>query len=866
MRTFKPRRLGFSLRAYEEDRRYFIAPAAYVFFAFEDRAPIDEVALWSFVGDHLGGDPLDEGMPKPRGEIILTARAFAPRGRAQPVVVTRAKCGAMDKSLVVAGDRYWETIDAGPTPFSEMPLTWERAFGGEGYSPNPAGKGLAPTDVDGKRSHPLPNVEDPRALVRSQRDRPLPAGYGAIDPTRPPRSERTGTYDKHWLETRYPGFPADFDDSFFNTAPDDQRVDGYFRGDEEFVFENLHATKPVLQGRLPGLRTRCFVDQVLSEGARFVEVPMDLETVHLFPHAERGVLIFRGILQVTDDDAPDIRHLILGCEAIGHARQEDHYRTALAKRLDPKLGALNALDDSDLLAPWMVQTAERDEDAKSKSEGLLRRNIRSRIERELESVADRFRDQGIDPQSVLPPSSAEDASTPSAAEISKLIERAASEREEAEARVASAAEEVRARCAAAGIDYDERRDATGGPPSFSAEGELSRLRSLLELARNSGTQLPQLESTLSDPTLPARLTAAERGLRDAYRRFAHLHAPAPERDPDSHAEIRQRVAAAIRERQSLANIDLTSVDLSGMDLRNADLRGAMMERCDLTAANAEGADLRNAVLTRSDLTRTMLTRAKLSDANIGEAVLSETSFESADLQRAILAKSRARRARFVAADLTGVDLSEADLGDVDATGITAPDVLLYKCRLERVAFARGDLKKTTFLQTSLVAVDFSDAVLMSATFVGGDARQCRFDRAAMDGARFVHAVDLTGSSFVGARLAQANFRQARIAHGAFDDATLDGADFSEAILKEATFSGARARGTRFVRSDLERARLDGADLMDAILQKARLHGADLSVANLFRADLARVQLDTATSFRDANLKRARMLPGATRGP
>ena len=50
--------------------------------------------------------------------------------------------------------------------------------------------------------------------------------------------------------------------------------------------------------------------------------------------------------------------------------------------------------------------------------------------------------------------------------------------------------------------------------------------------------------------------------------------------------------------------------------------------------------------------------------------------------------------------------------------------------------------------------------------------------------------------------------------------------------------------------------------MDALLGGATLHGANFRGANLFGADLARIRVDTATSFEDANLKRARIQPKA----
>ena len=62
--------------------------------------------------------------------------------------------------------------------------------------------------------------EDPKRLVRTKADKPAPVGFGPIDQTWPVRMRKAGTYDAEWLETRFPGFAADIDWTFFNAAPE----------------------------------------------------------------------------------------------------------------------------------------------------------------------------------------------------------------------------------------------------------------------------------------------------------------------------------------------------------------------------------------------------------------------------------------------------------------------------------------------------------------------------------------------------------------------------------------------------------------------------------------------------------------------
>ena len=51
------------------------------------------------------------------------------------------------------------------------------------------------------------------------------AGFGIIHRSWSPRSAKTGTYDAKWLEERHPYYPKDFNDAYWNCAPEDQQFD-----------------------------------------------------------------------------------------------------------------------------------------------------------------------------------------------------------------------------------------------------------------------------------------------------------------------------------------------------------------------------------------------------------------------------------------------------------------------------------------------------------------------------------------------------------------------------------------------------------------------------------------------------------------
>ena len=177
MKTIKPQRLSVLHRTFEAAGHVRLCVTAMLAGPFDEPfAPIHEASLWKMLAAELGKDtPPDACMPKLKGEVLLNARAY-PRGGARPACSVRVTLGALDKTLWVAGERFWmASKPTDPIPFASMPIRWDRAFGGLGHPQNPTGKGFAPIKTDsGALVHPLPNIEDTQASGPLTR-RPSPA-------------------------------------------------------------------------------------------------------------------------------------------------------------------------------------------------------------------------------------------------------------------------------------------------------------------------------------------------------------------------------------------------------------------------------------------------------------------------------------------------------------------------------------------------------------------------------------------------------------------------------------------------------------------------------------------------------------------
>ncbi|HEX8789691.1 MAG TPA: DUF2169 domain-containing protein [Polyangiaceae bacterium] len=237
---------------------------------------------------------------KPATDVLLVGHAYpTPASR---VTLVELRVGDLRRRIAVFGDRSWGAEDR-PAAFDKMPLRWERALGGPTSDANPVGRGY-------KTGLMLPNLERPESLVRSKGDTPAPACFAPIGPMSKSRVSKLGTYDASWLKTRWPYLPADFDWTYFNAAPPEQQVP-YLRGDEPYSVSGVRPGGAAITGKLPGLRPRAFAQRTAAAGNEFGEVVLRLDTLWLDTDANKMVLVWRGLVDVADEDAPDVAALFV---------------------------------------------------------------------------------------------------------------------------------------------------------------------------------------------------------------------------------------------------------------------------------------------------------------------------------------------------------------------------------------------------------------------------------------------------------------------------------------------------------------------------------------------------------------------------
>ena len=870
MRVIKPQRLSLLTRCFEYRQRFLCGISTLMSVPLGDGQELGlEAAMWQLAVEQLGETPLESGIPKVAPEYLLAGNAYPPQRPAEHCPV-RVRLGDREKILVVHGDRYWRDYEepSESKPFERMPLVWANAWGGKDVAVNPQGKGARPIAVPGGEVQPLPNLESPDSCLTASDKCIEPVCYLPLDQTWPQRAALVGNYDDNWLKTRFPGFPDDIDWRFFNLAPDDQRFGEPLSLSAAYELENLHPTQQLITGRLPGLRSRCYLRR---KGRTELEgVPQELRTVWFFPEAHRAVLIFQGVAVVADEEATDIEMILCAAERASQPRADAHYAEVVTKRLDPEEGLLHALRESDLLPEGFDVPDPMLEAQRKLTEGqdLLRLNARKRALREIEKARAVAVSYGLDPDLHAPTLPPADPVTPTLEQLpaffKKIVETAEKQRKIEELDMLRRQQDTARQLQALGHDFasiqQERQQAFGGPPDFNAAAQINALATLRQSMANLSMPTAELDLYLDDPTFRQRLHDGERKLKEAYRFNAHLQNPAPPMPTERLAEVREFVRDAVDAGRSLSNHDLTGADLSGLDLSEADLSGAFLEGANLSDARLTGANLDKAVLTRSRLNNADLSGAQLRGANLGLADCGNARLTGIDASEAIFRGARLSGALLNQARLDHCDFTEAEFAATDFSGADLSDNFFIEMTLTGARFTNAILDRSAFLKCSLDGVDFSGCHAHETVFLGIKASAAKFQGANLNEARFVEHCLMDDADFTDATLSRCNLREARLPRALFIRSALDNADLSGCNLQHAYFYQAQAPGARFVRADLTNAVLFSASLPEASFQRAQLRNADFRAANLYAADFARAEVDRSTLFANALLLRARTYP------
>lgn len=719
---------------------------------------------------------------KPRADLLLVGRCYTPGGSPSRECRVTFAVGGHERTLRITGDRQWDPTQRRPTlttpkRFSEMELRYENTFGGDGYEPNPMGKGYMevrkPKEAV-KAGLALPNIMDAREKIERPGQPHEPVTLGPMPRMWGERYEKFGSYEDPWLKTRWPWFPEDFDWAHFNAAPEPMQVEGYLRGDEEVRFENLHAEYEEYRSRLPGLRVRCFLNEAerpqdADARSAFREVTMHLDTLWIDADAEKLVLLWRGHAEVASEEYEEVQHIFV-----------------LSEPLSQAAASVEACRQQFLLA-WAEEEGEEAAPADEPQQA----------EAEQEEAVEATPE--IEPPGEPDPADADEIDMDYDAEMEK------------------ARAQLREACEKSGIDPDN-------PPPLGPKEKKLQARVLRAIGFSDDDML---EAGVAPGDIPSgspqelkelALLRERMGFPDEEPAAEASEEPEPvEEDSGGPTQwTRERVEARVAQGEGFASEDLSGLDLSGLALTGVDF-----SRARLTGATLENAVLDGAQLAEADLSRANLTGASMKGADLQQAELASARLSRADLSGAILNDAVFEKAHLEAAVLAGVKAGDAIFAEADLKG---------------ARFDNSTLDGADFSAAALDRARFQGASMKEAFLEGAVAPGVNMDRADLTGLRAGEGTNLTGGSFREASAPDSIWQGALLDGADFSYARMEGADFTKASLVKAEFFAADIKGGRLARADLRGARLVEMNLFEGTLEKASLVDADLSGSNMYGAE------------------------------
>ncbi|MET1410827.1 DUF2169 domain-containing protein [Roseibium sp. HPY-6] len=858
MRVFKPLRLGLLTKTVPHNGAgLFVISTLTTFDLLDPGDILAEAALWPIVAKELPkGAIFDAAYPKPAGEFFIAGKAMS----AEPVQAMNVavSVGNLQRKLSVFGDRTWQAgpdspVFSQPVPFNEMPLTPERAFGGESFAGNPVGRGSVSADIVAHiGGAPLPNVELSGLEIKAITDRPEPALVGPIAMDDPARMKLTGTFDKTWTSLKMPEWPDDFDPRYYMSAPQSQRFGHFLNGDEPVRVVGMSAQAPDVQSRLPGVRARAFVAKAGSQG-RLIEVPLRTDTVWIFGSELKGSVVNRGFLEVSDRDGTEISDVMIAYEWLGDSpRSADHYQHVYDLRSDPDEGYKYLLADSQL-------SPEEDPEETARREQVRLAETKARQEKWLEGrqwwLERQFAENGV-PVSLVPAVGDPDVQPlllPSREDI---------ERGDIDfARIVSDAQEIQREAElktnAVLAELDGLTTRLGLPANNIPKANHKILEQLGGSMQTAKGFLPGVDEILAQSELNELL--------EGFEQIAPSDRPIPEEpDPESafktardrfleslSSELLGPARTLVEDIPQTIGAERIEVGTDAAEEMELDADGALDAFLTKSFPATVGKDGPSPLATiRSALSPSSgdpaaagsgadQAKAKLAEAeeNLDDALLfaRRNAAEQIAPLTPLGEQAAARFGEYVrdhlanGGTLTGRDMAGASLAALEHDGADLTGSFLEACNLSGARLRRARAVDAVLTGANLSQADFSGADMTRVNLSKTGAAQCSFREAQFSGSTIVGA-DFSGSDFSGT---------------VFEDCT-----FVECVLPDTSLSGATLKDCSFVNCDLTGLKADRLRLEKTVFLSCALDTSDWSDATLQKASFA------DTSFRAAVFSRA----------
>ena len=871
MKVIKPNRLSCLFRPYRYLNNDYFAVTAYVLLDFSSGFSIGtEQDLWTLFKEesvlNFGAEALDFGVPKGKPEIILNAYGYGKYGIDGRTAVS-ISVNNVRKDLWVTGDRYWS--DGKPSkaiPFERIAINWANAYGGPGFEENPVGKGYTETAFNGLAVRWLPNIEDPNHPVLHERQRYTPAGYAAIPIESPGRNRLLGTYDEQWRTNEFPGFARDIDWEYFNQSPARQRLNR-LEAEDEIVFTHMHPEKAELTTRIPPIVVKAFIKRNASVADKtgFLEaVPMKMTTYWAYPHVERAVLIYQGVIAINEYDASDVSHLLYAVEHQQYPQEQTCYEEVFHQRTDPKSGAFYAMLDKQLVDARFICRSDTDQIEVSP----LLRNKMKKLEREI--ATPRWRVDGAATRE-----RALEAGQEKPAWFKHSRDGKVWRDDIIEEMLAQQQQE-------AGID--------------AVKAEKKRLKQNLSKLRKKENDVPQETLDRRKQFLAQRREAFMASIRaDVDKHVETVAGIQAANSDDAVTQLRRMRQRQVEQFEELVSKNpkrsTAKRDWSGKAVKRYPIyglsqfdSGSAPEGYDgyvLCKFSATGTSYAAWILNGLFVRESQVFECDFSQSSMALCDIEETIFKGCDFSSANWDQAHFRNCRFINCRMGNIQTDKAVFENCQFIDSTVSIWMHFKVAMKNCTFERCQFANFSFTRAALENLNFDKCHFLRHAFVKGKAKNLRFKDCHIDSMGFVgmKAIDgmeisqskasklfiapdtaVQGMKVSYSKISASSFRKLVLDESCFIASDLSTCDFSEASMKNSVMADSFFKQCLFIRSDLSQATVGNSDFSEAQLGAADLTMADLTHVSFFCADLSNVKTSGKLRQHDMLMDRANLYP------
>ena len=877
MKIIRPLQISYNHQVLEQNRRFYFTASATLGINLETGKELLDLNYLKDAFESMGENPLpDMGMPKPCGEFLVSGNFFAPGGKAVQGGEVKVRVGKIEKKLFIFGPRKWQAgFPSPPEAINSMPLDYTKAFGGEGFKKNPHGIGFN----DGM----LPCIEDPRHLVASKNDTPEPVGLSPLYSMLPQRMKYQGTYDSDYKNKYFPGYPEDHSWKYFMCAPPDQWINDFFKGDETFALCHMHPEMPIIEGRLPGLLARCFINKIKDGRENFSELPLNIDTIWFFPEKMLVLLIFRGVFETEDDEAQTISDVLCAYEDRLHPlRSIDYYQKAFEKRKNSNDGLLKNLNTQDLIpenhlsamallmemgfADSVHESSALMDNMASKSEAIQKKadedieTALGQIENNMKTLS--LPDKGkIDIRKIIK-GSQDKTPDPDLEDMNRKLE-----------------------SILPGITANDPKKLDMNNFSFDKIDELSAI--VNEFADKKG----KAAKDISKKEMEKAKAGIEKQIEDIDKQIENVKKAGGASDSDRITSLENKKNKILESLKAFADINpdgesktigpLPRIDTEKIKMQTEKINPIMIQTMQhLQSMKAMGGEDEKTREMEQQLQDFMDNSSKQIEEGIDAA---QKGFKAGYIMSAHFMDDGLSphkesleevKQRFLDSVSKGEDVSGKDWACIDLSGENLDGIDLSGAFLEQVNFkgaslkganlfeailARADLEDSDFSGANLekanigavraLRAGFTEANLKSAKLSKGDFTGADFTKATLEDIESLKIV-ITGANFTKARMPKVNFIETKILGAKFINTDLTGSAFIKCIIDNTDFSSGLMTTCAFVDSQLNHTCFENADLSKVCFvasepEKSSMRDLKFKSACLIQANFQNMELQNS---------------------